>query len=237
VTRRRAAPAPVATGPEAYRAWRASALGTLTDRCEAAALDPLIGAVAGRMVLDVGCGDGMQAIALARRGAIVTAIDPDPAMLAAARMNAAAAGTPLDLVRGRIEALPFADGRFDLVLAVTVLCFVRETDRAWAEMARVLRPGGRLVIGELGRWSLWALRRRIRGWLGAALWRAASFHTAGGLRRAGERAGLTVEAVRGAGFHPPSATIARLTAPADAWLGRRTTLGAAFIALTARKPA
>ena len=187
-------------------------------------------------MLDLGCGDAIGAIALARRGAIVTGIDPDPAMLAAARANAEAAGTPLELVRGRIEAPPFADGRFDLVLGVTVLCFVRDRDRAWAEMARVLRPGGRLVTGELGRWSLWAARRRIRGWLGSALWRAASFHTAGTLRRAAERAGLTVEAVRGAVFHPPSATVARLTAPVDAWLGRRTTFGAAFIALAARKP-
>lgn len=227
---------PVPTGPAAYRAWRASPLGALTDRCEADALAPLLGEVAGRAVLDLGCGDGVQAVALARRGAAVTGLDADPAMLAAAGANAAAAGVRFALVRGRIEALPFADGRFDLVLAVTVLCFVREEQRAWAEMARVLRPGGRLVIGELGRWSLWAARRRIRGWLGAALWRAASFHTAGELRRAAERAGLAVEAVRGAVFHPPSAALARLTAPVDARLGRRTTVGAAFIALAARKP-
>jgi SAM-dependent methyltransferase len=231
-----ATPAPVPTGPEAYRAWRASRLGALTDRCEADALEPLLGAVAGRTVLDAGCGDGMGAIALARRGAQATGLDPDPAMLAAARAQAEAAGVRLPLVRGRVEALPFRDASFDLVLAVTVLCFVRDQGRAWAEMARVLRPGGLLVIGELGRWSLWAARRRIRGWLGSALWRAASFHSAGDLRRAAERAGLAVEAVRGAVFHPPSATLARLTAPLDARLGRRTTFGAAFIALAARRP-
>lgn len=231
-----ATPAPAPTGPEAYRAWRASRLGALTDRCEADALEPLLGAVAGRAVLDAGCGDGMGAIALVRRGAQATGLDPDPAMLAAARAHAEAAGVALPLVRGRVEALPFRDASFDLVLAVTVLCFVRDQGRAWAEMACVLRPGGLLVIGELGRWSLWAARRRLRGWLGSALWRAASFHSAGNLRRAAGRAGLAVEAVRGAVFHPPSATLARLTAPVDARLGRRTTLGAAFIALAARKP-
>ncbi|WP_137128515.1 hypothetical protein [Roseomonas sp. HF4] len=59
-------------------------------------------------------------------------------------------------------------------------------------MARVLRPGGRLVIGELGRWSLWAARDRIRGWLGSRLWRRSAFHSAADLRRAAEGAGLLV---------------------------------------------
>lgn len=196
----------------------------------------MLGEVAGREVLDLGCGDGALAIRLAGAGARVVGLDPDPAMLRAARDSAAAAGVPLGLVRGRIEALPLPSGRFDLVTAVTVLCFVRDEPAAWHEMARVLRPGGRLVVGELGRWSLWALRRRVRGWLGARLWRHAAFHSAAGLRRAAEAAGLVVEEVRGAVFHPPSAAFARLIAPADAWLGRRTTFGAAFVALRARKP-
>jgi SAM-dependent methyltransferase len=230
-----AAAAPVPTGPDAYRDWRASPLGRITDACEADALWSMIGGSPGRDVLDIGCGDGLFAAALADAGACVTGIDPDAAMLRAAAPRRA--GRDLHLVRGRIEALPFPDASFDLVTAVTVLCFVRDEATAWREMARVLRPGGRLVIGELGRWSLWALRRRIRGWLGSPLWRGAAFHSAGQLRRAAEAAGLAVEAVRGAVFHPPSAALAGLTARMDASLGRATTFGAAFIAVTARKPA
>ncbi|MCC7427397.1 MAG: methyltransferase domain-containing protein [Alphaproteobacteria bacterium] len=225
---------PTPTGPEAYRAWRASPLGRITDACEAAALQPLLGTVAGLDLLDIGCGDGMLAADMAMAGARVIGIDPDAAMLEAARPRAAGHG--FHLVRGRIEALPFAAGSFDLVTAVTVLCFVRDETAAWREMARILRPGGALVIGELGRWSLWALRRRVRGWLGSRLWRDVAFHSAAQLRRAAGAAGLSVEEVRGAVFHPPSAFVARLTAGLDARLGRRTSLGAAFIALRARKP-
>jgi len=196
----------------------------------------MIGDVAGLDVLDIGCGDGRLAIQMARAGARVVGLDPDAAMLRAAGDQAKAAGVRLDLIDGRVEALPLADQRFDVVTAVTVLCFVRDETLAWREMARVLRPGGRLVIGELGRWSLWAARRRIRGWLGSRLWRHAAFHSAADLRRAAEGAGLVVEEVRGAVFHPPSATLARLTIAADGWLGRQTTFGAAFIALQLRKP-
>lgn len=197
----------------------------------------MIGNVTGRDVLDIGCGDGLLAAELAASGARVVGIDPDAAMLRSARERAAAGQLGIGFLSGRIEALPFDAARFDLVTAVTVLCFVRDEATAWREMARVLRPGGRLVIGELGRWSLWALRRRIRGWLGSPLWREAAFHSAGQLRRAAEAAGLVVRDVRGAVFHPPSAALARLTTPIDARLGRVATFGAAFIALHAEKPA
>lgn len=192
--------------------------------------------MAGLDVLDIGCGDGALALGLVHAGARVIGIDPDPKMLRAAQARADAARVPLSLVDGRIEALPFPADRFDVVTAVTVLCFVRDEALAWREMARVLRPGGRLVIGELGRWSLWAARRRIRGWFGAPLWRAARFRSADQLRLAASAAGLIVEEVRGAVFHPPSAVLARVIAPFDARLGRHTTIGAAFIAMRARKP-
>ena len=106
-------------------------------------------------------------------------------MIAAARRRTEIEGTQLHLVEGQAERLPFNDAAFDRVVAVTVLCFVRDAERAIMEMARVLKPGGRLVIGELGRWSLWAAHRRIRGWLGDPTWRAAMFRTAAELRELG----------------------------------------------------
>ncbi len=196
----------------------------------------MIGDVAGLRVLDVGAGDGRLARELARSGASVVGIDPDAAMLREAARLGAESGLSVALVRGRVQALPFRSASFDLVTAVTVLCFVADEEAAWAEMARVLKPGGRLVIGELNRWSVWALWRRLRGWLGHPLWQQARFRSARALCWAARRAGLAPLDVRGAVFHPPSALLARLTQRIDAQLGRLTTFAAAFIALAARKP-
>ncbi len=104
-------------------------------------------------------------------------------MLEAARARAEVESADLHLVPGEAKALPFADQTFDRVIAVTVLCFIPQADQAIAEMARVLKPSGRLVIGELGRWSPWAAIRRVRGWLGAPTWKTARFRTVGELRK------------------------------------------------------
>jgi len=221
---------------ESYAKWRSSRLGQITDALEQQLLFELLGSVTDKILLDVGCGDGALASDLARRGAIVTGLDADPAMIVAARRRTASEATQLRLIDGQAERLPFDNATFDCVLAVTVLCFVRDAERAIAEMVRVLRPGGRLVIGELGRWSLWAVHRRIRGWLGDPTWRAAMFRTAAALRRLARAAGLDVVEVRGAVHYPPYGRAAQVLAPVDLWLGRKTTLGSTFIAVSATKP-
>lgn len=228
-------PAESDTLAESYSRWRSTKLGQITDRLEERLILELLGDVEGLDVLDVGCGDGALAAALSRRGGRVTGLDPDPRMLDAARTRAKAESLDLNLVPGRAEALPFADETFDYVVAVTVLCFIPQADKAIAEMARVLRPGGRLVIGELGKWNLWATFRRIRGWLGSPTWSAARFRTAGELRRLLECRGLTVRETRGAIFYPPLGLTALLLVHLDPWLGRRATFGAAFVAFGAIK--
>ena len=224
---------PVAIGPQAYAAWRATSLGAVTEALELQATLALICELRGARALDVGCGDGTLACAAARRGAEVTGVDPDPAMLAVARMRAKQVGVEATFVEGRIERLPFPGAAFDVVTAITVLCFVSDAAGAMREMARMLRPGGCLVIGELGRWNCWAGIRRLRGWLGSTTWKAARFRDAAELRALAEQAGLSVVATRGAIFYPPVGPFARLMAPLDPGLGRRTTFGAAFIALRA----
>jgi SAM-dependent methyltransferase len=223
--------------PNAYRRWRASRLGRITDALEEQLILELAGPAAGLRILDVGCGDAVLAVGLAQRGALVTGIDVDPRMLAAGRVRGAASGVAPELMQGDIRALPFADGSFDMVLAVTVLCFVDDAARGVREMARVLRPGGRLVIGELGRWNLWAVRRRVGGWLGSRVWRSATFRTARALKGLMKGAGLDVTAVRGAIYYPPYASIAALLAHCDPWIGKRTTAGAAFLVVVGEKAA
>lgn len=222
--------------PDAYRTWRESSLGAITEEIEQDLIWRIAGPLEGMRVLDVGCGDGEFAVAAAQKGALVHGADASPEMIAVAHHRAQDAGLRVDFQVADATALPFEDDSFDVVVAVTVLCFLVDANTALREMARVLAPGGRLVIGELGRWSSWAVLRRVRSWAGSRLWRAARFRTAGQLRILVVQVGLCIEEVHGAVFYPPQTRLARLIAPVDTWLGRVTTIGAAFIALAAKKP-
>jgi SAM-dependent methyltransferase len=227
--------APLSIGPQAYVGWRATSIGATTEAIELRLLLGMIDAKPGIRFLDAGCGDGALTCVVATQGADAVGVDPDPAMLTRARARAADARLDVTFLDGRVERLPFPDASFDVVASVTVLCFVPDAAGAVREMARVLRPGGRLVLGELGRWSVWAALRRVRGWLGSPTWKVARFRGSGELRLLAEQAGLSVTRVRGAVYYPPVGVLARMLAPLDPWLGRLSTFGAAFIALRAVK--
>lgn len=190
------------------------------------------GPLAGRRVLDIGCGDGALTDRLAAGGAIVTGIDADPEMVA----EAAKAAPTATVMVAKAEHLPFAGGSFDVVVANTVFCLTDARRAALSEAVRVLRPGGRLLIGELGRWSLWAAKRRIKGMLGSRLWSRSRFSDTRSLVVELAEVGLTVGVVRGAVFYPPLGWAARLMAPVDSSLGRYTTIGAAYLAVATTKP-
>ncbi|WP_432145717.1 class I SAM-dependent methyltransferase [Streptomyces sp. bgisy084] len=110
---------------------------------ERPAMLALAGDVAGRRILDAGCGSGPLSAALRDRGADVTGIDASAGMLALARrrLGDGAALHVADLS----EPLPFADGAFDDVVASLVLHYLKDWGPTLAEIRRVLRPGGRLI--------------------------------------------------------------------------------------------
>jgi ubiquinone/menaquinone biosynthesis C-methylase UbiE len=99
-------------------------------------------------VLEVGAGAGFTAVQLGARGFRVEAIDTTPAMLDISRRNAAEAGMQawLRVAMGDAHALPFRAGSFVLVLALGVAPWLHSAPQAIKEMARVLQPGGYLVL-------------------------------------------------------------------------------------------
>lgn len=224
-------------GPAAYVDWRATSLGSITEVIEHRLVMSQVGEVERCSILDAGCGDGALTLSFWRNGAAqVTGCDVDPKMIARARAQAVRQNAPIDYTIADAGRLPFQSESFDIVTIITVLAFVRQPERALREIARVLKPGGRLVIGDLGKWSLWAASRRIRGWLGLApMWTAARFRTAGELRALTKGAQLRVEHVSGAVYYPRCRSIARLIAPIDPSLGELTTFGAAFLVIRASK--
>jgi SAM-dependent methyltransferase len=106
-----------------------------------------LGELAGRRVLDYGCGHGMAAVVLARRGARVTAFDLSHGYLDEARQRARANQVCVSFVQADGERLPFADATFDRVWGNAILHHL-DLDRAGRELARVLRPGGVAVFCE-----------------------------------------------------------------------------------------
>jgi ubiquinone/menaquinone biosynthesis C-methylase UbiE len=130
------------------------------------ALD-LLGPLAGRQLLDCGCGKGHTSVMLAKRGAQVSAFDiAEPDLAIAARL-AQANGVPLALYTLVFENLSFADASFDLAFGACVLHHV-DIPRAMAELQRVLKPGGRAVFIENSARNplLMLARRRLVGRLG-----------------------------------------------------------------------
>ncbi len=109
---------------------------------------------AGRDVLDLGCAGGFMAEALARRGARVTGIDPAERAIAAARSHAESEGLPIRYDIGTGEEMDYPAASFDAVVCVDVLEHVRDLDRVLANVARVLRPGGRLFFDTINRNAL-----------------------------------------------------------------------------------
>jgi ubiquinone/menaquinone biosynthesis C-methylase UbiE len=127
-----------------------STYGTIhRHRLELAAdwLDPVEG-TNGARALDVGCGPGHMAVVLAKQGFRVSAIDRSAAMLELTVRNAEEAGVSdhVGPAIGDVLDLEFPDGTFSVVVALGVLPWLSEPTRALQEMARVLRPGGLILV-------------------------------------------------------------------------------------------
>ncbi len=158
-------------------------------------------AVAGREVLEVGCGTGLLLRAFARLARRAVGVDLSPKMLEAARARG------LEVVEGSATALPFAGASFDLAVSFKTLPHVPDLAQALAEMARVVRPGGLLIVELYNPWSVRALVKRalpLRGAHGDEREVPTRFDDRAALERA-LPAGCTIEQVRGLRVVTPAA--------------------------------
>ena len=107
----------------------------------------------GERVLDLGCGAGTDSLVAAQMvgpQGRVTGIDMTPEMLAKARAAAAQMGASnVEFLESEAEQLPFADGSFDAVVSNGVIDLIPDKDAVFAELHRVLRPGGRIQIADV----------------------------------------------------------------------------------------
>jgi len=104
------------------------------------------------------------------------------------------------------------------------------------ELARVLKPGGILVVGELGRWSPWNLRPRLRGQRGDPPRSRSRFWSRRELERLAQGPGLSPDAWDSAAFYSPGTHRRRGSGTLECALEGRTSVGAAFVAIRVVKP-
>ncbi|WP_310599350.1 methyltransferase domain-containing protein [Desulfobulbus sp.] len=173
-------PALFDTWTDRYDSWFATPVGRLVKRYETDLLLALLDPRPGEHLLDAGCGTGIFTVDVLTKGALVTGIDLSIPMLAGAvgRLgNGGFAALGADMC-----ALPFADGSFDRVFSMTAIDFVADGGKAMAELDRVVRPGGRVVVTTLNSLGPWAEQRRRKGAAGHDLFATIHFRSPAAMR-------------------------------------------------------
>ena len=151
-------------------------IGAYVDQVERALLWPLLALAPNMSVFDLGCGTGAYAITLADAGCYVTGVDISSAMLAVAHGKRPRQGM-VRWVAADLAHLPFPDGTFDRGLLQVTLEFVDDPQQLLREAARVISPGGRLVVGLILATGPWAALYRERGRREPhSVWRHARFY-------------------------------------------------------------
>ncbi len=134
-----------------FREWQQARLNA--ERVEAGKAKELDGFLPAGRVLELGCGMGGLAVALALRGRAVVATDYNAAYCRITQLRARRAGVRVPVVRAAGEALPFRAGAFRAVTSFDVIEHVQEPEAYLRELFRVLAPGGRALLTVVNRWA------------------------------------------------------------------------------------
>lgn len=130
--------------------WSSGNYAVVAKILEAGALEFLqrIRIEPGTHLLDVACGTGQLAIPAAKAGALASGVDIAPNLIEQARARAETEGVEVRFDEGDAESLPYEDGSFDVVVSLIGAMFAPRPDVVAAELKRVCRPGGRIVMGN-----------------------------------------------------------------------------------------
>lgn len=130
-----------------FARWYPKAAESIEDRGLGAQRARLLAGLSGR-VLEVGCGHGANFTHYPAAVTDLVAVEPEEALRDLAAARAQELGRDATVLEGQAERLAFENDSFDAVVATLVLCSVEDQGRALAEIHRVLKPGGRLVLLE-----------------------------------------------------------------------------------------
>jgi ubiquinone/menaquinone biosynthesis C-methylase UbiE len=218
------------TSPANYDRWYETPIGRLTDALEKEAVFSLIKEPSG-LALDLSCGTGNYAFALARRGWKVIGIDRSLAMLRLARgKSRGERGRPL-FAAGDAMALPLRDRSVALVTLILGLEFMIDPAQALTEARRVLCPEGVMIVAVLAPRGLWTRWRRIKRRFVLSVWRDARFLASRNVARILNAAGFRVAGHRAAVHYLPVTRSARWLTRWESVAARVAPDLASFVAL------
>lgn len=138
-----------------YDSWYKTRMGDFVDRVETDLALSMFKPEKSMRVLDLGCGTGNFTIKLKELGCDVVGLDISDEMLKEARKKAQDKSLDIEFVKGDIYNLDFPDQSFDAVFSMAAFEFIKEDERAYEEMYRVLKEGGQLLIGTINKDSSW----------------------------------------------------------------------------------
>ncbi|MFY9233737.1 MAG: class I SAM-dependent methyltransferase [Fimbriimonadaceae bacterium] len=130
--------------------WEAGDYGVFAKYLEPGALEffSRLGISPGTKLLDVGCGAGQLTIPAAKQGIDVTGLDLAQNLVDQANARARAEGLDIEIRQGDAESLPFPDASFDVTMSLIGSMFAPRPELVAAEMVRVTRPGGNIIMGN-----------------------------------------------------------------------------------------
>jgi SAM-dependent methyltransferase len=162
--------------PQKYDVWFETSIGRLVRQYESRLLMEMARPGQGEKILDVGCGTGIFTADLLAAGSTVTGLDRSLPMLRCAEKKAS--GFPFHAVLGDMRRIPFTTASFDKTISITAIEFLHEdAPNAVAEMFRVTRPCGLVLVATLNSLSPWAARRKAAGAEGHSIFAHARFRS------------------------------------------------------------